>query len=59
MTESDYRRFHNFLTAHACKVDFRDFRSGEGQPAARPSHDVAVPEPAADTSTDEPLTRAG
>ena len=59
MKDSDYCRFHNFLNGHDCKLDFRDFRSGEGQPAARPSHDVAVPEPAADTSTDEPLTRAG
>ena len=26
--ETDYHRFHNFLTAHACKVDFRNFRTG-------------------------------
>jgi DNA-binding NtrC family response regulator len=58
MGESDYCRFHNFLNGHGCKLDFRDFRSGEGQPATRPSHDVAVAETAADTST-EPLTRAG
>ena len=28
MTEGDYSRFHNFLAAHDCKVDFRAFRSG-------------------------------
>ena len=28
MTEGDYHRFHNFLAAHDCKVDFRAFRSG-------------------------------
>jgi transcriptional regulator with PAS, ATPase and Fis domain len=27
MTNADYCRFHNFLTAHACKVDYRAFRS--------------------------------
>jgi len=33
MAESDYPHFHNFLAAHGCKVDFRDFR--QGTPAAR------------------------
>ena len=28
MTQSDYYRFHNFLTAHDSKVDFRKFRGG-------------------------------
>ena len=59
MKESDYCRFHNFLNGHGCKLDFREFRSGEGQPAARPSHDAKVPKPAVETSTEEPLTRAG
>jgi hypothetical protein len=27
MPQSDYYRFHNFLTAHDSKVDFRKFRS--------------------------------
>jgi DNA-binding NtrC family response regulator len=36
MPESDYHRFHNFLTAHACKVDFRDYRTGVDIPNARP-----------------------
>jgi len=36
MPESDYHRFHNFLTAHACKVDFRNFRTGVDVPSARP-----------------------
>jgi hypothetical protein len=26
----DYQRFHNFLAAHECKVDYRPFRTGEG-----------------------------
>jgi len=33
---SDYNRFHNFLTAHACKVDFRTFRTGAPVAAVRP-----------------------
>ena len=36
MPDSDYHRFHNFLTAHACKVDFRNFRTGAAVPASRP-----------------------
>ena len=28
MPDTDYHRFHNFLIAHACKVDFRTFRMG-------------------------------
>jgi transcriptional regulator with PAS, ATPase and Fis domain len=58
MKESDYCRFHNFLSGHGCKLDFRDFRSGQSQPAARPPRVVAPSNPASDTST-EPLTRAG
>ena len=36
MPESDYQRFHNFLTAHACKVDFRNFRTNVAVPPTRP-----------------------
>ena len=36
MPESDYHRFHNFLTAHACKVDFRNYRTGVDVPNSRP-----------------------
>ena len=25
----DYQRFHNFLAAHGCKVEFREFRNGD------------------------------
>ena len=34
MESSDYHRFHNFLAAHGCKVDFRDFRRAAPTPAA-------------------------
>ena len=36
MPETDYHRFHNFLTAHACKVEFRNYRKGVDVPPARP-----------------------
>ena len=36
MPETDYHRFHNFLTAHNCKVDFRTYRTGVDVPTARP-----------------------
>ena len=35
MTDGDYHRFHNFLAAHDCKVDFRTFRSGTPAAAQR------------------------
>jgi hypothetical protein len=25
---ADYKRFLNFLSAHDCRIDFREFRSG-------------------------------
>ena len=40
MVDSDYPHFHNFLAAHDCKVDFRNFR--QGAPAARPRKLEAV-----------------
>ncbi len=36
MPDSDYHRFHNFLSAHGCKVDFRSFRTGVDVPPVRP-----------------------
>jgi transcriptional regulator with PAS, ATPase and Fis domain len=33
---SDYKRFHNFLMAHNCKVDYRSFRHGTPEPARTP-----------------------
>jgi DNA-binding NtrC family response regulator len=29
MEPQDYQRFHNFLTAHGCKVEFREYRNGD------------------------------
>jgi transcriptional regulator with PAS, ATPase and Fis domain len=37
----DYKRFHNFLMAHDCKVDYRAFRQGTPEPARR--HQVVLP----------------
>jgi hypothetical protein len=31
--QEDYKRFHNFLDAHDCKVDYRTFRKGLPGPA--------------------------
>ena len=46
----DYNRFHNFLMAHGCKVDYRSFRQGTPEPARR--HKVLLPplRPSAATS---------
>jgi len=32
----DYKRFHNFLMTHGCKVDYRAFRQGTPEPARVP-----------------------
>jgi DNA-binding NtrC family response regulator len=37
----DYKRFHNFLMAHGCKVDYRSFRQGTPEPARR--HQLVLP----------------
>jgi DNA-binding NtrC family response regulator len=36
MPAGDYKRFHNFLMAHGCKVDYRAFRQGSPEPARAP-----------------------
>src|SRR5512144_2859792 len=46
MTADDYHRFHNFLAAHECKVDFRAFR-GSGERATTANRHAPVPQGAA------------
>jgi transcriptional regulator with PAS, ATPase and Fis domain len=41
MSPADYQRFHNFLAAHDCKVDYREFRTGG--PAPEPARRVVLP----------------
>lgn len=54
MPPKDYKRFLNFLAAHDCRVDFREFRTGnEHVPAPRPPTPVTeTPAPAAPTSSE-------
>src|SRR3954454_1795581 len=42
MAATDYKRFHNFLMAHNCKVDYRSFRQGTPEPA-RPARVLLPP----------------
>jgi transcriptional regulator with PAS, ATPase and Fis domain len=42
MEPQDYQRFHNFLAAHECKVDYREFRNG--QPDESPRRSALLPE---------------
>ncbi len=42
MKPQDYQRFHNFLAAHDCKVDYHEFRTGE--PEKPPKRRRLVPE---------------
>jgi transcriptional regulator with PAS, ATPase and Fis domain len=41
MEASEYQRFHNFLAAHECKVDYREFRLGG--PGPEPSRRIVLP----------------
>ena len=41
MEPTDYQRFHNFLAAHECKVDYREFRTGG--PGPEPMRRVILP----------------
>jgi DNA-binding NtrC family response regulator len=36
IAHQDYKRFHNFLMTHGCKVDYRAFRQGTPEPARAP-----------------------
>ena len=33
MAHTDYKRFHNFLMTHGCKIDYRAFRQGTAEPS--------------------------
>jgi transcriptional regulator with PAS, ATPase and Fis domain len=41
MSHTDYKRFHNFLMTHGCKVDYRAFRQGTAEPNR--AHRVLLP----------------
>ncbi len=67
MAPKDYKRFLNFLAAHDCRVDFREFRTGnEHVPTPRPPKPVvdgtktpAEPKSAEPTSEWAPVERPG
>jgi len=43
MAHTDYKRFHNFLMTHGCKVDYRAFRQGTAEPPRANSRLVLPP----------------
>jgi transcriptional regulator with PAS, ATPase and Fis domain len=43
MSHTDYKRFHNFLMTHGCKVDYRAFRQGTAEPARMQKRVVLPP----------------
>ena len=53
MPSQDYKRFLNFLAAHDCRADFREFRNGTPEAARRPQF-VLPPAP----KTAEPREKA-
>ena len=60
MGYQDYKRFLNFLAAHDCNVDFREFRHGTPVPQRAPRLLPSLPDgtPAPDGTSDDPQRRA-
>jgi transcriptional regulator with PAS, ATPase and Fis domain len=60
MGPQDYKRFLNFLAAHECNVDFREFRHGTPAPQRAPRLLPPLPAPAgAARDGEEPVVPAG
>jgi two-component system NtrC family response regulator len=58
MQAQDYKRFLNFLAAHECNVDFREFRHGNPAPLRAPRLLPPLPEAAGrEASSDKPNDR--
>ena len=59
MPPKDYKRFLNFLAAHDCRVDFREFRTGnEHVPPPRPPKPIVDDKKAQAEPADDPETAA-
>ena len=58
MPPEDYKRFLNFLAAHDCRADFREFRNGVPEVARRPRL-VLPPLPEAETQIAKPFAQVG
>jgi transcriptional regulator with PAS, ATPase and Fis domain len=54
MSNDDYKRFLNFLAAHDCRADFREFRNGTPEVVRRPQL-VLPPSPKAPQDRDKAL----
>jgi transcriptional regulator with PAS, ATPase and Fis domain len=54
MSNDDYKRFLNFLAAHDCRADFREFRNGTPEVARRPQL-VLPPSPKAGQDREKAL----
>jgi DNA-binding NtrC family response regulator len=57
MSSRDYKRFLNFLAAHDCRVDFREFRTGSPDPRRR-SRTVLLPMPGGPDANESPTASA-
>jgi DNA-binding NtrC family response regulator len=53
MSNREYKRFLNFLAAHDCRVDFREFRTGSPDTRRRP-RTVLLPMPAGADADESP-----
>jgi DNA-binding NtrC family response regulator len=55
MSSREYKRFLNFLAAHDCRVDFREFRTGSPD-SRRRSRTVLLPMPAGPNASESATT---
>jgi len=59
MAPADYKRFLNFLAAHDCRADFREFRNGAPEMARRPELMLPALQKPKPLSAESPLASVG
>jgi DNA-binding NtrC family response regulator len=59
MAPGDYKRFLNFLAAHDCRADFREFRNGAPEMARRPELMLPALPKSKPLPAESPLANAG
>jgi DNA-binding NtrC family response regulator len=59
MAPGDYKRFLNFLAAHDCRADFREFRNGAPEMARRPELMLPALQKPKPLSAESPLASVG
>jgi transcriptional regulator with PAS, ATPase and Fis domain len=59
MSSRDYKRFLNFLAAHDCRADFREFRNGSPEVTRRPQLLPPLPAKPTDSENEQSFASVG